>query len=73
LELSIVYLKYYVAYNVLVGKRSGRSLGKYGCRYENIKIDLMEMGWEKVDWIHLVQNRDQWRDLVDTVRSLRVP
>jgi hypothetical protein len=36
-------------------------------------MDLREVGWEGVDWIHLVQDRDQWRALVKTVMNLRVP
>jgi hypothetical protein len=24
----------------------------------NIKMDLREIGWEDVDWIHLAQDRD---------------
>jgi hypothetical protein len=24
-------------------------------------MDLREIGWEGVDWIHLAQDRDQWR------------
>jgi hypothetical protein len=40
---------------------------------ENIKIDLREMGWDCMDWIDLAQDRDQWRALVNTVMSLRVP
>jgi hypothetical protein len=26
-----------------------------------------------MDWIHLAQDTDRWRDLVKTVMSLRVP
>jgi hypothetical protein len=26
-----------------------------------------------VDWLHLAQDRDQWRALVNTAMSLRVP
>jgi hypothetical protein len=28
--------------------------------------------WDGIDWISLAQNRDQWRDLVNTVMNLRV-
>jgi hypothetical protein len=33
---------------------------------------LQEMGWEDVDWIHLAQIRDQWRERVNTVMNLLV-
>jgi hypothetical protein len=36
-------------------------------------MDLKEIGWESVDWIHLAQDRDQWRDLVNTAVILGVP
>jgi hypothetical protein len=36
-------------------------------------MDLREVKWEGVDWIHLDQDRDQWRALVNTVMKLRVP
>jgi hypothetical protein len=32
----------------------------------NIRMDLREVGWEIVDWIHLSQDRDQWWTLVNT-------
>jgi len=35
-------------------------------------MDLREIGWEGVDWIHLAQDRDQWQDLVNTVMNLQV-
>jgi hypothetical protein len=37
------------------------------------KVDLREIGWEGVDRIHLAQDRDQWRFLVNRVMNLRVP
>jgi hypothetical protein len=40
---------------------------------DNIKIDLREIGWDVMDWIDLVQDRDQWMALVNTVMNLRVP
>jgi hypothetical protein len=42
---------------------------------DNIKIDLREIwvGWGGMDWIYQAQERDQWRALVNTVMSLRVP
>jgi len=40
---------------------------------DNIRTYLKERGWEGVDWIHLVQKRDQWRVLVNAVMNLRVP
>jgi hypothetical protein len=36
-------------------------------------MNLREIGWEGVDWIHLAQDRDQWRTVVNTVMKLRVP
>lgn len=34
---------------------------------ENIKIDFRERRWKSVDWIHLVQQWDQWQGSVNTV------
>jgi hypothetical protein len=63
------------AYNILVGKPEGkRPLGRPMRRWvDNIKMDLREIGWDGMDWIHLAQYRDQWRDLVNTVMNPRVP
>jgi hypothetical protein len=35
-------------------------LGRLKHRWEdNIRMDLREIWWEDVDWIHLAQDRDQ--------------
>jgi hypothetical protein len=46
-----------------VGKPEGkRPLGRPRCRWvDNIKMDLLEIGWGGVDCIRLAQNRDKWR------------
>jgi hypothetical protein len=36
-------------------------------------MDLRETGWDGMDWIDLVLDRDQWRALVNTVMNLQVP
>jgi hypothetical protein len=61
-------------YNTLVEKPEGkRPLGKPRRRLEdNIGMDLREIEWEDVDWIHLAQDRNQWRALLITVMNLRV-
>jgi hypothetical protein len=63
------------AYGALVEKSEGeRPLRRTRRRREdNIKINLREMEWSGVDWIYLTQDRDQWRDLVNTVMNLWVP
>jgi hypothetical protein len=38
-----------------------------------IRMDLREIGWKTVDWMHVVQYRDQCWTLVNTVMKLRVP
>jgi ribosome biogenesis protein Nip4 len=63
------------AYIILVGRPEGRRpLGRPRHRCEdNIKMDLREIGFGDVDWIHLVQDRDRWWALVNTVMNNRVP
>jgi hypothetical protein len=34
---------------------------------DNIRMDLIEIGWEDVDWIHLARDWYQWRAVVNTV------
>jgi hypothetical protein len=59
----------------IVGKPEGkRPLGRPTRRWvDNIKMDLLEIGWGGVDWIGLAQDRDKWRALVNSVMNLRAP
>jgi hypothetical protein len=52
-------------YKIFVGKPEGkRPFGKPSSRWEdNIRMDLSKIEWAGVDWVHLTQNRDQWRVL----------
>jgi hypothetical protein len=63
------------ACRILVGKPEGkRPLGSPRRRWvDNIKMDLREIGWDGADWIDIIQDRDEWRALVNTVLNLRVP
>jgi hypothetical protein len=40
---------------------------------DNIIMDLREIGWEGVDWLHLSEVGDQWRAVVKMVMNLQVP
>jgi hypothetical protein len=40
---------------------------------DNIKMDLKQVGWGRVDWIHLAQDRKELRARMNTVMNLRVP
>jgi hypothetical protein len=62
------------ACRLLVGKPDGEmSLGRPRRRWvNNIRMDLVEVGWGDVDWIGLAQDRNSWRALVNSVMNLPV-
>jgi hypothetical protein len=62
------------AYKILIGKPERKTpVGRHKLKNEyNIKIDLKQIECEDVNWIHLAQDRVQWRALVNTAMNLRV-
>jgi hypothetical protein len=61
-------------YNILVRESEGKrplATPRNICE-DNIRMNLREVGWEGVDWMHLAQDRDQWRVLVNTVMNYRL-
>jgi hypothetical protein len=61
-------------YRIIVEKPEGkRLLGRSRRRWvDNIKMDLIEIGWDGMDWMNLAKDMDQWRALVNTVMNFRV-
>ena len=59
-------------YMVLMRKGEGkRQLGRLRRRWgDNIEMDLQEVGYEGMDWIHLAQGRDRLRALANAVMDL---
>jgi hypothetical protein len=63
------------AYKILVRKPEGkRPLRRHRHRWEcNIRMDLTEIGWEGVDWMHLAEDRDHWWAVMNMVMNLQFP
>jgi hypothetical protein len=61
-------------YRVLMGTREGkRPLERPRSRWEDgLKMDLGEIDWGGEEWIHLAQDRDRWRAVVNAVMNVRV-
>jgi hypothetical protein len=62
-------------HKILVGKSEEKiAPGRPRRRWEdNIKIDLIKIGWDGVDWICLAHDKDRWQALVNTAMNLWVP
>jgi hypothetical protein len=62
-------------YRILVGKPEGKRPLRIPSRrwVDNIKMDLKGIGWGGMNLVYLTQDRNQWRAVVNTVMSLRVP
>jgi hypothetical protein len=62
-------------HRIFVGKPEGkRPLRRTRCRWkDNTEMDLRETEWGGMDWIDLVQDKGNWRCLVNTVMNIRTP
>jgi hypothetical protein len=58
------------AYRILVGNPEGKRPLSW---WIILKFILKEIGWGGMDWIDVVQDRDQCSILVNTVMNLWVP
>jgi hypothetical protein len=63
------------AYRLLVGNPEGKRPLRRPRRswVDNIKMNIRNIGWGRMDWIGLAQEWDQWMTLVNRVMSLWVP
>jgi hypothetical protein len=54
------------AYKVLVEKPEGKRLiGRPKCKSEDdIRMDFRKIGRKFVEWVHVAQDKDQWRAFV---------
>lgn len=59
-------------YNILGGKPDGKRLPRISRRRRknNIKVDLLEILWESVNWIHVAQDRGMWWSFVKTAMNV---
>jgi hypothetical protein len=63
------------AHKILVGKCEGKKFPG-GLRHkwkDTIRMDLREIVWETVGWIHVAQDSDQQQAFVNMVMNLQVP
>jgi hypothetical protein len=86
-QLSRLFTKYYYGDKIKEGEIGGtcsmhgrdkksdgkRPLGRPRRRWKNNENGPWEIGWKGMDWIHLAQDKEQWRALVNTVMNVSVP
>jgi hypothetical protein len=57
------------AFSVLVRTPQGPP-GRSGRGWEDIELNPKDKGFDDLHWIHLAQDRDQWKVLLNTVKNL---
>jgi hypothetical protein len=73
-DVKDIFISKLFVYRLLVGKPEGNRPLERPRRmwFDNIKMDLSERGWGEIDWIDMVQDRNQGRALVNTAMNLLV-
>jgi hypothetical protein len=62
------------AHKILRKSEGTRPLGSPRHRCVDIgKLDLIEIGWNDMDWIVLAWDKDQWRALVNLILNICIP
>jgi len=61
--------------NFVTKPEGKRSLGRPRHRWEDITMGVKEIGWEGLEWIDVVQDRDRdkWQAVVNAVMKLWGP
>jgi hypothetical protein len=58
----------------VIGKLEGkRTFARPRHRWEDNVMDFRETWCKVVDWMHLAEDRNQWRTLVNKIISIQVP
>jgi hypothetical protein len=61
------------ARRVFVQTPERHHVGRHSRRWKDtINMDVTEIGFEGVDWIHLAQDKDRYRAVVNAVMNFRV-
>jgi hypothetical protein len=70
----IIISGFHCTCKVLVGIPEGnKPLGRPRIRWEeNISMDIEESGWKGVDWDDLIQDRNMWPGVINTVINILV-
>jgi hypothetical protein len=62
------------AHTSSIGNFEGKtSLGRLRHGWEDVTLNLKDKVCKGVEWIHLAQDRDHWRAVVNSVINFRVP
>ena len=66
--------EYRSAFKICTGKPTGKiPLGRRRPRWDDIGMDLEEIGISASNWVDSAQDKDYWKTLVNAALNLRMP